>query len=73
MGSNTSNTVQNLLIDANKCQYCINCKYSYFRPTDYNGYCKYVGVAVGTYMHLKHIDAFDICEHWENKVDAEKL
>lgn len=73
ISANTSNTVQNLLIDANKCQYCVNCKHSYFRATtngaDYNGYCKYVGVTVGTYMHLKHIDAFDTCIHWENKND----
>lgn len=65
----TANTINKLLKEANKCKYCINCQYSYFRPTSYDGYCKYVGVQVGTYMHLKIIDAFDVCVHWENKKD----
>lgn len=65
--ANTANTVAKLLKDANSCHYCINCKYSYFRPTSYDGYCKYAGILVGTYMHLKIIDAFDICDHWESK------
>lgn len=67
----TTNTVNNLILEANTCKYCVNCQHSYFRATpngaDYDGYCKYVGVSVGSYMHLKHIDAFDTCEHWENK------
>lgn len=54
---------------AKTCSYCINCKHSYFHPDGYDGYCKYTreeGNGI-TYMHLKSITTFEVCDHWEKK------
>lgn len=65
-----SNTVQGILDAALICEekMCLNCKYSYFRPNSYDGYCKYVSnTTLINPMHLKHIGVYDVCEAWDKK------
>lgn len=54
--------------DAEKSQYCANCKNSYMRPDGFTGYCRH-GDDSGDYSHPKAIEAFDWCEHWKSKKD----
>lgn len=69
---NKDDVVQKLLTDAingeGACQFCLTCTHSYFRKGSYDGFCKYVESHRDfTYMHLKSVDVYDVCEHWESK------
>jgi hypothetical protein len=74
--TNMSNTVEKILKDAvqsaNGCQYCLNCKHSWFNDANGEGLCKYQAEGSLFSMHPKMIQEFHVCDSWTPKTEEKK-